>query len=649
MGRKVIIAACSLNQWALDFTENARRIIDSITAAKQKGATLRCGPELEVSGYGCADHFLESDTYLHSWEMLTQIMKNPTCQDIIVDVGMPVMHKNVAYNCRVIFLNKKIILIRPKMILCDDGNHRETRWFTAWKRERETEDFYLPRMVQEVTNQKCVPFGDGVIATLDTCFAPEICEELWNPRSRHIDLSLDGVEIITNGSSSHHQLRKMHTRVDLVKSATYKCGGAYVYSNLIGCDGERVFYDGGTMISVNGQIVSEGPQFTLDEVCTVIAVIDLEDIRSYKHGFRSRSELSTRSKPFPRIPVDFALSNRDDDNLLRASSPMQFTLLSAADEIRLGPACWMWDYLRRSAQGGFFLPLSGGIDSSSTACLVASMCHLVVEAVSNGRKSVLTDVQRVVGQSDYVPKDPRELAGLIFTTCYMGSENSSNETRNRAAQLAHQIGSHHLSINIDMAVSALLKIFSTAVSMVPRFRVHGGSLRENLALQNVQARVRMVLAYLFAQLSLWARGRSGGLLVLGSANVDESLRGYMTKYDCSSADINPIGGVSKTDLRMFISHCKERFGFTSLESIYSAPPTAELEPLSDGELAQTDESITIIRQLHDWMLAESKTMERLQKTTLSTNGRKQGCVPMPPYPVQILIVISHADNAFTIR
>nr|KAG5704994.1 hypothetical protein BaRGS_022836 [Batillaria attramentaria] len=148
-----------------------------------------------------------------------------------------------------------------------------------------------------------------------------------------------------NGSASHHQLRKMYTRVDLVKSATYKCGGVYMFSNLIGCDGERVFYDGGSMVSVNGQIIAEGPQFTLDEV----------------------------------------------------------------------------------------------------------------------------------------------------------------------------------------------------------------------------ARLRMVLAYLFAQLSLWARGRSGGLLVLGSANVDESLRGYMTKYDCSSADINPIGGISKTDLRMFVNHCKEKFGFTSLE------------------------------------------------------------------------------------
>ena len=38
-----------------------------------------------------------------------------------------------------------------------------------------------------------------------------------------------------------------------------------------------------------------------------------------------------------------------------------------------------------------------------------------------------------------------------------------------------------------------------------------------------------------------------------------SLFGYFTKYDCSSADINPIGGISKTDLRgfcKFMAHLK---------------------------------------------------------------------------------------------
>lgn len=45
---------------------------------------------------------------------------------------MPVQHKNVTYNCRVVFYNKEILLIRPKMTLCEDGNYRESRWFSPW-------------------------------------------------------------------------------------------------------------------------------------------------------------------------------------------------------------------------------------------------------------------------------------------------------------------------------------------------------------------------------------------------------------------------------------------------------------------------------------------------------------------------------------
>ena len=78
-------------------------------------------------------------------------------------------------------------------------------------------------------------------------------------------------------------------------------------------------------------------------------------------------------------------------------------------------------------------------------------------------------------------------------------------------------------------------------------------------------------------------------MVLGSANVDEALRGYMTKYDCSSADINPIGGISKTDLRRFLNYAKAQFNIPVIGDIVDAPPTAELEPLQDGRLAQTDE------------------------------------------------------------
>ena len=40
--------------------------------------------------------------------------------------------------------------------------------------------------------------------------------------SPHILMGLDGVEIFTNSSGSHHELRKLYTRVELIKEATLK-------------------------------------------------------------------------------------------------------------------------------------------------------------------------------------------------------------------------------------------------------------------------------------------------------------------------------------------------------------------------------------------------------------------------------------------
>lgn len=48
MGRKVTIAVCTLNQWALDFEGNLHRILQSIQEAREAGASFRSGPELEI-------------------------------------------------------------------------------------------------------------------------------------------------------------------------------------------------------------------------------------------------------------------------------------------------------------------------------------------------------------------------------------------------------------------------------------------------------------------------------------------------------------------------------------------------------------------------------------------------------------------------
>jgi len=170
----------------------------------------------------------------------------------------------------------------------------------------------------------------------------------------------------------------------------------------------------------------------------------------------------------------------------------------------------------------------------------------------------------------------------------MGTENSSKETRERAKTLAAAIGSHHLDSSVDTIISGFLTVFTALTSKTPKFKVFGGTTEENLALQNVQARSRMVFGYLLAQLVPWTRGKKGSLLVLGSANVDESLRGYLTKYDCSSADLNPIGGISKKDLRGFIAFGQSHFRIPCLKSFLDAPPTAELEPITETHV-QLDE------------------------------------------------------------
>ncbi|APA07381.1 hypothetical protein SS1G_13042 [Sclerotinia sclerotiorum 1980 UF-70] len=596
MGHLATLATCNLNQWALDFDGNQKRIIESIRRAKSAGASLRVGPELEITGYGCQDHFLESDTELHSWESLAEIIAHDDCRDILLDIGMPVRHKNVNYNCRVICYNAKILLIRPKLSLASDGNYREQRWFTPWKGQRIVEQYYLPRLITKVTGQHKVPIGDAVISTYDSCFGAETCEELFTPRAPHINMSLDGVEIFTNSSGSHHELRKLNIRLELIKEATLKAGGIYLYANQQGCDGDRLYYDGSAMIVVNGRVVAQASQFSLNDVEVVTATVDLEEVRAYR-TFRSRAMQARETAPYERIEAGMSLSSDAEDvnPLVQPTKEISIKYHVPEEEIALGPACFLWDYLRRSRQAGYFVPLSGGIDSCATSVIVHSMCRIVFAAVEKGdNPQVIEDLLRIVGEeedSTWRPSNSQDIANRIFHTAYMGSTNSSSETRSRAKDLGEKIGSYHLNFNIDNVVSAVTTLFTTVTNYTPKYKMYGGTPASNLALQNIQARLRMVLAYLFAQLLPTVRGRTkpGSLLVLGSANVDESLRGYFTKYDCSSADINPIGAISKTDLKRFILWASTEFEMPLLQDFIDAPPTAELEPITE-DYVQSDEA-----------------------------------------------------------
>jgi NAD+ synthase (glutamine-hydrolysing) len=101
---------------------------------------------------------------------------------------------------------------------------------------------------------------------MDTVLGFETCEEMWTPWPPHKDMGLDGCEIFTNSSGSHHELRKLHDRLTLIQTSTHFGGGVYLYANQQGCDGDRLYYDGSSMIASNGRLLSQGSQFALSDV-----------------------------------------------------------------------------------------------------------------------------------------------------------------------------------------------------------------------------------------------------------------------------------------------------------------------------------------------------------------------------------------------
>lgn len=79
------------------------------------------------------------------------------------------------------------------------------------------------------------------------------------------------------------------------------------------------------------------------------------------------------------------------------------------------------------------------------------MCREVLKAVAQSNKQVIADMLRICGEaedSSWRPSTPQELCNRLFHTAYMGTTNSSKDTRQRAKDLAKAIGAYHTDLDI---------------------------------------------------------------------------------------------------------------------------------------------------------------------------------------------------------
>jgi NAD+ synthase (glutamine-hydrolysing) len=362
------------------------------------------------------------------------------------------------------------------MYMADEGNYRESRWFNCWTRAGQVEEHPLPGFLHRL--QRSAPFGDAVLQFEDTNVAAEICEELFAPMSPHLALAIAGnVEIFLNGSASHHELGKLKRRFDLILGATAKVGGLYLYANQMGCDGDRLYFDGSAIISLNGHLLAQSPQFSPEHVHVVTATVDLDLIqilRGTRPSFTSQAANANSLFPFQyaivkvegvhlcwqrgecsglsgdvdvdRISNDSGLGNRFSE-LPRLTPTIEPQFHAPGAEVALGPALWLWDYLKKSGAGGFFLPLSGGLDSCSCALVVFSMAKVICSNLDSA--DVRRDLQRLLSlktadkeshtEIEALRKDPRLLMNRLLFTAYLGTRYSSDSSNRRAESLARLI------------------------------------------------------------------------------------------------------------------------------------------------------------------------------------------------------------------
>lgn len=586
------VAAGVVNQTPMDWESNRQHIIAAIEQAKQENTGILCLPELCISGYGCEDYFFAEDLPVQAMNSLLEIL--PHCDGIMVSVGLPVKFNNRLYNAACLIVNQQIAGFYCKQFLANNGIHYEARWFHAWPAS----------LVEKIEiNKKSYPIGDvlfDISGNKDDSsggikVAFEICEDAWvadRPGRRHYER---GADIILNPSASHFAFHKFQTREQLVVDASRAFGCSYVYTNLLGNEAGQAIYDGDAMIASNGNLLVSGPRFSYADYFIFTAVIDISEARL--------SQVQNRSRIVPdgnwKVPVYFPISEAAPVPFQTAAmEPFEKGGYLKEEEFARAVALGLFDYLRKSRSKGFTISLSGGADSCACTALASLMIRLADESIGldNFKKKLnyITDIQEL--------KSEEEIAAVLIHTIYQGTQNSSSDTLASARDLAGSVHAAFYQIDINGLVETYTGLIEGVIERELTWE------KDDIALQNIQARVRAPGVWLLTNLA--------GHLLLATSNRSEVAVGYATMDGDTAGSISPIAGIDKNWLRQWLvwleqTGCEVKgrhIRVEGLQKMNSLQPTAELRP---QERRQTDEEdlmpYDFLDSLERWAIKDKKS------------------------------------------
>lgn len=240
--------------------ENAKELINNIKDAYQKDIAIVVTPELALTGYTCADLFLQDKLIKDVLEGLKEILKATKTLDIITIIGMPLATNNTLYNTAVVINKGKILGIIPKSYIPNYNEFYEDRWFSSGLNLKDT---YLELLGQTV------PFGTDLLFqdenTKEITFALEICEDLWAVTPPSSEYAINGATIIFNLSSSNELIGKDSYRQNLIASQSARTVTSYIYtsSGIMESSSDLIF-GGASYIYENGKLLKKNERFQLE-------------------------------------------------------------------------------------------------------------------------------------------------------------------------------------------------------------------------------------------------------------------------------------------------------------------------------------------------------------------------------------------------
>jgi NAD+ synthase (glutamine-hydrolysing) len=578
------LAAGVLNQTPLAWEHNQRNIINAIEAARKQQVSLLCLPELAISGYGCEDAFYAQNTIDQSVASLLAIV--PHTADIAVALGLPMRHNNRTFDVVAMVANKRILGFAVKQYLANNGLHYETRWFQPWPAG--LRDEIKIGDATALGGEVAYPFGDlvfdlsgGAAGAVRVGF--EICEDAWIANRPGRALYERGVDVILNPSASHFGFGKTVVRERFVVDASRSFGVSYVYCNMLGNEAGRVIYDGDAMIASNGALLTSSPRLSYEDFLLISAVVDVDATRLNQVQNRANpANGAANLRVTERFEWPTILPEIHNPQL----ESWERTGFTKEEEFARAVALGLFDYLRKSRSQGYVLSLSGGADSSAIAATVFLMVRMAVENIG------LAGVKQKLGYITAIQdcETAEAMVGKLLTVMYQGTENSSDDTFLSAKELAESIGATFLNININGLVETYRGLIEGQLGRKLSWET------DDVALQNIQARVRAPGIWLIANLN--------NALLLSTSNRSEAAVGYATMDGDTAGSISPITGIDKHFLRGWLRWLETTglnissttspdrgdeptaIRLAGLHRVNSLQPTAELRPLTSK---QTDE------------------------------------------------------------